>query len=131
MNAADRTALVDRIPSRVRRSRLSPREWECLRADATGRPQKAIAAELGMAYQTFKNHLAEARHKLGVESQAEAFTALGWLRVPSPKEGVLYQAQGDLDELTEAIEGKAREAEAIADGLRVAMAVAAGGEPAG
>lgn len=116
------------LPTAILHARLSPREWECQRADATGRPQKALAAEIGVSYSTFKNHLVNARHKLGVESQAELFVAMGWLRVPKAKEGTLYQAQGDLDELTEAIEGKARLAEAIADGLRAALAAA---EPLG
>jgi DNA-binding CsgD family transcriptional regulator len=52
-------------------ARLTPREREVLALIATGRMNKQIAAELGAAEQTIKQHRGRVMRKLGVQSVAE------------------------------------------------------------
>ena len=56
---------------RGRLARLTPREREVLALIATGRMNKEIAAELGAAEQTIKQHRGRVMRKLGVRSVAE------------------------------------------------------------
>lgn len=56
---------------RERLAKLSPREREVLALVVTGRMNKQIAAELGTAEQTIKQHRGRVMRKLGVESVAE------------------------------------------------------------
>jgi FixJ family two-component response regulator len=56
---------------RVRLERLTPREREVLALVAKGRMNKQIAAELGTAEQTIKQHRGRVMKKLGVDSVAE------------------------------------------------------------
>ena len=56
---------------RERLAKLSPREREVLALVVTGRMNKQIAAELGTAEQTIKQHRSRVMRKLGVESVAE------------------------------------------------------------
>jgi DNA-binding CsgD family transcriptional regulator len=67
----------------IRGQELSQRQWDVLRAVALFGGQKEAAAELGIAEGTIKNHLTMIYRKLDVMSQAEALTAVGWLRVPT------------------------------------------------
>lgn len=67
-------------------ARLSPREIEVLSLLAQGRSNKEIAQEMGISYQTVKNHLASLFRKLGVEDRTQAVVyALqrGWTRIPT------------------------------------------------
>jgi FixJ family two-component response regulator len=50
---------------------LTPREREVMALIVTGRPNKQIAAELGTAEQTIKQHRGRVMHKLGVTSVPE------------------------------------------------------------
>jgi DNA-binding NarL/FixJ family response regulator len=54
---------------------LTPREREVLDAVARGRPNGAIAAELGLAAKTVGNHVSTIFAKLGVATRAEAVVA--------------------------------------------------------
>jgi len=56
---------------RVRLEKLTPREREVLILVAEGRMNKQIAARLGTAEQTIKQHRGRVMKKLGVESVAE------------------------------------------------------------
>ena len=51
---------------------LTPREWELLDLQAQGLAYKEIAAKLGLAEQTVKNHLSHVRDKLGARNAIEA-----------------------------------------------------------
>lgn len=64
------------------RADLSAREVECLAAYAETGLIKEAAYQLGLSEQTVKNYLRDAYRKLGVDRSIEAFTRLGWLRVP-------------------------------------------------
>jgi RNA polymerase sigma factor (sigma-70 family) len=56
---------------RARLETLTPREREVLALIVTGRPNKQIAAELGIAEQTIKQHRGRVVQKLGAGSVAE------------------------------------------------------------
>jgi FixJ family two-component response regulator len=56
---------------RARMKRLTPREREVLGLVVAGRMNKQIAAELGTAEQTIKQHRGRVMKKLGVDSVAE------------------------------------------------------------
>jgi len=56
---------------RRRYERLPPRERDVLALVVAGRPNKQIAAELGTAEQTVKQHRGRVMEKLGVDSVAE------------------------------------------------------------
>jgi FixJ family two-component response regulator len=56
---------------RLRVEQLTPREREVLALVATGRMNKQIAAELGAAEQTIKQHRGRVMKKLGVDSVAD------------------------------------------------------------
>lgn len=65
-------------------SPLPPRELEALEILATGVPAKTAARRMGISYQTLKNHVSTAYHRLGVTGHVEAFVKLGWLKVRKP-----------------------------------------------
>jgi FixJ family two-component response regulator len=72
--AHDRVARADRAQMaalRERFARLTPREREVMALIVTGRLNKQIAAELGTAEQTIKQHRGRVMQKLGVDSVAE------------------------------------------------------------
>lgn len=96
---------------------LSPREWDVLRAVALFGGQKEAARELGIAYQTLKNHISHVYHKLGVTTQSEALVAVGWLHLPSPAETVVHNDEVALAHLRAERERLRAEAQDIADGL--------------
>jgi FixJ family two-component response regulator len=56
---------------RARMEKLTPREREVLGLVVAGRMNKQIAAELGTAEQTIKQHRGRVMKKLGVDSVAE------------------------------------------------------------
>lgn len=61
---------------------LSPRQLACLRAAARGCAEREIAAELGIAGATVRNHLQRARRRLGARNTTEAVALTlraGWL----------------------------------------------------
>ena len=59
--------------------RLTPRELQIMRGLATGRPIKAVAADLGIGYQSVKNHLTDIYDELEAVGMVDAFVKLGWL----------------------------------------------------
>ena len=61
---------------------LSPRQWQVMIRRARGMTVKEIAHDLGLSEQTVKTHFSHAYEALGAMNIAEAFLALGWLRVP-------------------------------------------------
>ena len=73
---------LTRTPAGVRPGPLSPRQWEVMARRARGMTIKEIAHDLGLSQQTVKTHFSNAYEALGAMNVAEAFIALGWLRVP-------------------------------------------------
>jgi DNA-binding NarL/FixJ family response regulator len=59
---------------------IRPREWEVLRAMATGRTAADVGHELHISEQTVKNHLQHVYKVLDVDSLVGAYSVLGWLR---------------------------------------------------
>lgn len=55
---------------------LSPRQYEIVRLLVDGYTQRAVAHALGLSLQTVKNHLYEARHRVGVETTAQVMVAV-------------------------------------------------------
>ena len=53
------------------RYRLTPREADCVCLVAEGRRDKEIAILLGLKSQTVRNHLLNARKKLGVQCRTQ------------------------------------------------------------
>lgn len=71
------------------REALTEREMDVLRAAAHGRPNKVIAAELGIRVQTVQVHLHNIFGKLGVGSRSEAVARAiqsGWITLESRDE---------------------------------------------
>lgn len=62
-------------------SSLTPRQRAALEAFARTGNQRQAAADLGISYQTLKNHLKLAYRALDVGGAIDAFRALGWLVV--------------------------------------------------
>jgi len=60
--------------------RLTPRQLVIMRSLATGRPIKAVAEDVGISYQSVKNHLTDIYDKLDAVGMVDAFVKLGWLR---------------------------------------------------
>ncbi len=63
-------------------SSISPRQLEVLRLRALGWTVSNVTEHMGIARDTYYNHRAAALGRLGVLSEAEAWTKLGWLVVP-------------------------------------------------
>lgn len=62
--------------------RLTARQDEVLRAIARTGTAAMAARELGITESTAKVHRYEAYLRLGVNTQREAWIALGWMRLP-------------------------------------------------
>lgn len=65
---------------------LAPQEMTTLRTYATHGNQKIVAAEMEVSIQTVKNNLSSAYRRLDVTGAVEAFTRMGWLRIPTDEE---------------------------------------------
>jgi FixJ family two-component response regulator len=63
--------------------RLTPREYQVMQLVATGRLNKQVGAELGMAEKTVKTHRANMMQKLGISSVAELMLVLQKADVPA------------------------------------------------
>ena len=61
---------------------LTQREVEVLEALATGKTATEAAQDLGISYQTLKNHLSNAYAQVGARSLVGAYAMLGWLHEP-------------------------------------------------
>ncbi|MDB4874319.1 MAG: putative two-component response regulator [Gemmatimonadetes bacterium] len=68
---ADRIARTDRQALRDRYAKLTARERDVFALVVAGRMNKEIAAELGTAEQTVKQHRGRVMHKLGARSVAD------------------------------------------------------------
>jgi DNA-binding NarL/FixJ family response regulator len=66
------TQAANTTSSTARRAPLSPRELEVLELVADGRPNKAIAAHLGLSEFTVKRHVQNILRKVGARSRWEA-----------------------------------------------------------
>ena len=62
---------------------LTPQQQAILRAYATLGDCQAVAAQLGLSYNTIKNTMHEAYMRLGVSGAVQAFRLLGWLKPDS------------------------------------------------
>jgi DNA-binding NarL/FixJ family response regulator len=62
---------------------LTKREWDALSFAAEGMNCREVAAEMGIALQTAKNHLHAAYDKLGARNLIEALNIVGWVQVPT------------------------------------------------
>ncbi len=74
-SAADKGLVLSRGPAA-----LTPAEWRVMRALATGAKIRTVADDLGIGYQTAKNHLTSIYEKLDAVGMVDAFVILGWLR---------------------------------------------------
>ena len=73
--------VFDRSERSGTRPPLSPRQRQALATYAMTGDGRHSADLMGISYQTFKNHMRDARNRLGVTSTVDAFRALGWLVV--------------------------------------------------
>jgi DNA-binding CsgD family transcriptional regulator len=65
---------------------LTVREAQLLACYGRTGHHQGVADELGISLSTVKNHLSAIYRKLGASGAIEAFTALGWLRLPGDDE---------------------------------------------
>lgn len=85
---------------------------------------KEVAYETEVSIQTVKNHLTTSYRKLNVSGALQAFTAMGWLRLPDdddPKVRTLMGAvalRTELDAIAVRVEGLARDAASIGRSVR-------------
>ena len=81
---------ADEILDAARRlGALSPREWQVLDALLAGRPNKAIAYDLGLSVRTVEVHRARMMERLGVRHLSEAIRLAVMAKLASPlSEGV-------------------------------------------
>ncbi len=64
--------IAARLQDRLSRSEVTPRELEILTLITQGKANKEIAADLGIAEDTVKQHVSRILHKLGVNDRAQA-----------------------------------------------------------
>ena len=76
----DREPVGERVSAIPVGDRLTPRQLVIMRSLATGRPIKAVAEDVGISYQSVKNHLTDIYDKLDAAGMVDAFVKLGWLR---------------------------------------------------
>ena len=67
----NRAALLERDRNRARLASLTPRELEALQLMTLGKPNKVMAAELGLSQRTVEIHRAHVMEKTGVSSVAQ------------------------------------------------------------
>jgi two-component system NarL family response regulator len=68
------TDVATRLAQRMAAPELSPREREVLQLIVTGRSNKEIGVDLGVAENTVKNHVKVVLEKLGVQDRVQATT---------------------------------------------------------
>lgn len=68
------TDVATRLAQRMAAPELSPRERQVLQLIVTGRSNKEIGADLGVAENTVKNHVKVVLEKLGVQDRVQATT---------------------------------------------------------
>jgi excisionase family DNA binding protein len=61
---------------------LSPTQFEALGMLANGLTMAEVAHRTGRSENTIKNTISEAYRRLGVESNVQAYLAMGWLKPP-------------------------------------------------
>jgi FixJ family two-component response regulator len=66
-----RAAIGEKSQIRARLARLTPRERQVLELVATGKPNKVMAAELGVSQRTVEIHRAHVMKKMGASSLAQ------------------------------------------------------------
>lgn len=71
-----------RCGERVRAVRLTPTERRVIRLRALGFTDRETADRMGIAEQTVKNHVRNARERNAQDSFVGLLIALGWLEVP-------------------------------------------------
>lgn len=64
--------IAARLQDRLSRAEVTPRELEILTLITRGKANKEIAADLGIAEDTVKQHVSRILHKLGVNDRAQA-----------------------------------------------------------
>ncbi len=64
--------IATRLQDRAARAEVTPRELEILTLITRGKANKEIAADLGIAEDTVKQHVSRILHKLGVNDRAQA-----------------------------------------------------------
>jgi FixJ family two-component response regulator len=78
----DRVALLERGRIRARRNSLTPREREVLELVTSGKPNKIMAADLGLSQRTVEIHRARVMEKMGATSLAQLVRMMLDLREP-------------------------------------------------
>jgi two-component system, LuxR family, response regulator FixJ len=68
---ANRAELLERARIRERRDSLTPREREVLELVASGKPNKVMAADLGLSQRTVEIHRSRVMEKMGASSLAQ------------------------------------------------------------
>ncbi len=74
--------VANRLASRLNEPSLTPRELDVVRRIGRGMANKIIAADLGIAEETVKQHVSSVLHKLGANDRAQAVTEAmrrGWI----------------------------------------------------